>query len=501
VASVNIDDNFWDERDELKHIRQFARSRRANPLSVLAVALVRATCQIPPNIVLPPTIGGRVAPNLFCALVGESGFGKGASERAGRDTIRFVTEDAEDLPEFSPGSGEGLARTLMTESTALFVVSEVDTLGSLFARRGQTLEPELRKLFMGEHLGFANAGKETRTKVDALSYRAGLIVGVQPLRAGVLLNGADGGTPQRFLWAPTRDPDMPDDKPDEMEPLDLYPCFHRGEVRDLVVPGVAVEEMDRQQVDTHRGEPGIDPLDGHALLTRLKVAAGLMVLADRSYITEDDWELARRVTLLSKWTRADVQRAVEEQSRRRRIARAAETAEHDEYLEDRKLRRTRNAIVSTLDKLRDGEWIGGAGLRRKLRKELRGYLGEAIAQLIDEGPIEEAERNGGHVYRRVHPVHSVHRSLNSEDTGVRQGVRSTPHKPTPQPPTRENTPTESEPASEPDNSAQTPQPPSSKHNGAKLSPDCTNCGRYPTAGNPSFQGICAACITRERSRR
>lgn len=494
-----VTEDFWDERDELKHIRDFARSRRANPLSTLGVALVRATCMIPPNVVLPPIVGGRTAPNLFAALVGESGVGKGASERAGREAIRYVVEDP-DLPEFSPGSGEGIARTLMQEPTALFVAAEIDTLAALFGRKGSTLEAELRKLYMGDNLGFANANASTRTKVEALSYRAGLIVGVQPLRAGVLLNG-DGGTAQRFLWVSTRDKEMPDERPADIEPLEVIPShFSKDAMHDLKVPSVAFEQMDRQQVDTHRGEPGIDPLDGHALLTCLKVAAALMVLDGRGEISEDDWNVARRIMLLSKWTRAGVQQDVQEQRRRQVVARAVETAERDEYLEDRKLRRTRNAIVGTLDKLRDGDWITGAGLRRTLRKELRGYFGEATAQLIKEKRVEENESERGHVYRRVHPVHPVHPDLNSEDAGVRQGVRRTPHNTRSRPSSGENAPPKPEASPESDGSVRSLYAPPSRYNGAKLAPDCTGCGRYPSVGNPSFPGLCPVCVIRRRSR-
>ena len=72
------DDDLWD-RPTLKHVHAFARSRRACPDSTLAAVLVRADCQIPPWVKLPPIIGGRTALNLFAALVGESGAGKGAS--------------------------------------------------------------------------------------------------------------------------------------------------------------------------------------------------------------------------------------------------------------------------------------------------------------------------------------------------------------------------------------------------------------------------------------
>ena len=66
---------------------------------------------------------------------------------------------------------------------------------------------------MSERLGFTNAQKTTRTMVQAHTYRACLVVGVQELRRGSLLADAGGGTPQRFLWLPAFDPNAPDTPP------------------------------------------------------------------------------------------------------------------------------------------------------------------------------------------------------------------------------------------------------------------------------------------------
>lgn len=247
-------DELFDQRTELARIRDFARSRRTNPLSVLGVVLVRTLCHIPPFVVVPPLIGGRTALNLPLALVGEPGGGKDASITAGRDAVHFDSDTLDELPELTVGSGEGIARTFVdigpdSVHTALFVASEIDTLAALFDRKGGTLEAELRKLTMGQSLGFANAQKETRTNVPALSYRAGLLVGVQPLRAGALLNARDAGTPQRFLWMPTRDPEMPDDRPEPVVGLTVGVTGWRiptGDLYcDLVVPDVARTMIDR----------------------------------------------------------------------------------------------------------------------------------------------------------------------------------------------------------------------------------------------------------------
>jgi hypothetical protein len=407
------DDDLWD-RPTLKHIHDFARSRRACPNSTLAAALARAVCQIPPWVKLPPIVGGRTAINLFAALVGESGAGKGASEAAARDAITWVNPAVEYLPERPLGSGEGLARTYMDLEdcldilTVLWCAPEIDTLRALFARQGATLEGELRKLYMGEQLGFTNSDKKTRTFVKGLTYRAGLIAGVQPLRAGMLLGGADGGTPQRFLWALTRDPDMPEQRPPELDPLTVtVPKFAPG---DLWVPPVARAEIERHQLDYHHGMPGIDPLDGHALLTQLKVAAALMVLDGRDRLNNGDWKLAADIMAHSSATRAAVARATEAQHHHRNRGRAADAAERAEYMSDRKLARAKRTILRQLDKSPDGECVNHAALRRTFKSDVRDEFDPAIAQLIDEGQILKVQMDRGHGYLRstrppfVHPT-------------------------------------------------------------------------------------------------
>jgi len=95
----------------------------------------------------------------------------------------------------------------------VFTCPEIDTMTALMSRQGSTLSAELRKLYSGEQLGFANAAKDTRNVVEGGSYRACLIAGVQPLRSNALLNASDGGLPRRFVWLPTSDVDAPDQPP------------------------------------------------------------------------------------------------------------------------------------------------------------------------------------------------------------------------------------------------------------------------------------------------
>ena len=85
-------------------------------------------------------------------------------------------------------------------------VSELDGLLALGKRPGSTILPILRLAYNGGTLGFTNADQQRTIQIDAHTYRLALSVGVQPLRAAPLLDDADGGLPQRFLWMPCHDP-------------------------------------------------------------------------------------------------------------------------------------------------------------------------------------------------------------------------------------------------------------------------------------------------------
>ena len=407
VVDLNSTDTFWSCRPALAHVLEFARGRRAGPWAVLGVVLARAVASVEPNVMLPPTIGSAVSLNMFCALVGPSGAGKGAAEGAARDAIQFRDFGGSfvDTDTFPLGSGEGLARTFRPagadddepndRTRALFSAPEVDTIAALGSRQGSTLMPELRKLFMGEQIGFQNASKATRSVLPAHSYRACVTVGVQPVKAGPLLHDADGGTPQRFVWMRVDDPDAPDAPPAEPAPLVVkMPRWGAGAVH-LEVPEVARDAMDRHRLATLRGEP-VDPLDGHRMLTRLKVAVALMILDGRTVPTAEDWTLAGTVTRVSDRTRASIEHTIAEKTRAANRARAEAKAAEAEIITDRTdesdRRRIRGAVLRCLGRR-------GSATRRELRNTLKANLRDRLDDVLDEALEAGALAFDGTVYR------------------------------------------------------------------------------------------------------
>lgn len=415
---------FWDERPELAHVRDFARSRRCSPWALLGVVLTRAVVTVPSYVVLPPTVGSFASLNLFCALVGPSGAGKGAAESAAVDAVDFGVE----MKPVSPGSGEGLVKvyghvvkrpkedgggwaTKRVADAALLSAPEVDTLVALGSRQGSTLLPLLRQAWSGEALGFAYSDPEKALHIERHRYRMGLVLGVQPGRAAPLLDDADGGTPQRFLWLPVNDPEAPDDRPDAPPPLKRWGKWHGARAAGLTttrqvmqIPQVAVDEIDAARLARLRGEEAA--LDGHALLARLKVAAALAILAGRDYVYDDDWRLAGVVMAISDATRAGVTRFLQGEAARRDEAfgrrEGLRAVVAESVADEERTRRVCGVLRRGLARSGD-EWLTGAGVRRLAASRDRGFVDEALALLVASGDVEVDQDGDRQRFRKAQP--------------------------------------------------------------------------------------------------
>lgn len=405
-------ESFWSERVELAHVRDFARARRCSPWALLGVVLGHAVAAVPPHVVLPPIVGSAASLNLFCALVGPSGAGKGAAESAALEAVDHGSK----VETFAPGSGEGLTTlfarrvrqskedgggwsTKRIRDAVVLSAPEVDALVALGGRQGATLLPQLRQAWSGEALGFAYSDPEKALRVERHSYRLALVVGVQPGRAAPLLDDADGGTPQRFLWLPVVDAEAPDVAPACPAPImrynrwhgvpgGLFETFRPRTLQHMSVPDVARTEIDAARLARLRGEQAA--LDGHALLGRLKVAAALGILTGRDYVDADDWRLAGVVMAVSDRTRASISEHLRREAERRdeaigrsdgrRAVVAAQTAD------DAAVSRVCQVIRRGLAR-RPGEALTRNAVLRLAASRDRGYGDEALERLVAVGDV------------------------------------------------------------------------------------------------------------------
>ncbi len=398
----NVDD-FFDARPELDRLRTFARSRRAAPWATTGVALVRCVSAVEPFVMLPPTIGGHASLNLFLGLVGVSGGGKGAAEAGGADAINFG-----DLTTWGVGSGEGIPHLFLRRTKAkdgepagieqhttrvLLRAPEVDTLDALKGRSGSTLLPKIRDAWIGDDLSFGYVDDTKRLPLRAHSYRLGLIVGIQPERAGVLLEHADDGTPQRFAWMPARDPHVPLVAPDEPEPWPAWRCPRWPTATNgrsvLGVCTEAIDAMDEAAVARHRGEVGA--LDGHSLLARLKVAAALGILNGRPEVNAEDWQLAGVFMAVSDHTRTATAETLAYKSTIANRARGQAEGEREIVRTSTVAEATSAAVARKLAAKIGPEWIGRSAIRRALNSADRSHFEDAADRLIAAGTIEVRE--------------------------------------------------------------------------------------------------------------
>lgn len=423
VEAVKMPDFPWDTRPVLRHLHDFARARMVAPLALLGVALARVAVVTPAAYVLPPLVGGPGTPNLFVALVGPPGAGKGAGHAAAEDALDLsgwrdgITRD-EQLYITNVGSGEGILHAYAMWSKAegvqqiresvLFVVNEVDQLTAVGSRQGATLMPKLREAYSGETLAFNYADPTKRLHVRRHHYRMALTVGVQPGRAAALFDDADGGTPQRFLWLPVTDPDMPRDRLPEPKRWTVKVPGRPPTGRVVVaVCDEAREEITEAHWRRSRGEG--DALDGHALYTQLKVAAALAVLDGHlgtDGVTAEDWCLAGVLMDVSNATRTAVQAELRRAAAGANEARARAEAVRDlvkaDTVEAAAAQKASKAALTALRK-QPGEWLTGADLRRAVSSRVRPDLDAALDALVLAGVVEvdEIEHHGqpGRRYR------------------------------------------------------------------------------------------------------
>jgi hypothetical protein len=153
---------------------------------------------------------------------------------------------------------------------------------------------------------------------------------------------------------------------------------------DLAVPEVARTAIDNHRLAVLREDHTVDPLDGHALLCRLKTAAALMALDGRTIIDPADWKLSGYVMDVSAYTRERCRRALVDQTRSQNTACALATAEREEIMSDRRVQRARDGI---LRQLRQQTPQLRSALRRNLKGDIRDYFDAALEDLDRSGEV------------------------------------------------------------------------------------------------------------------
>ena len=410
---------FWSQREWLTTVHSFAKARGAAPWGTLGEVLVQVSTAKHWQIKLPPILGGEVPLNLLVALVGPSGGGKGIAQRTGRAAVKMKgCPPATALP---IGSGQAIAHAYMkpapkkkTDSgdlfddaprpapvqhtwNVIFDVPEISTLGGLIDMNGSQLNGEMCKAFFGETLGGSYVDITKNVPVPEGRYAFGMTMGVQPKKADILLQSEDGGTPQRVLWLSISNPGIPDERPDgDPEPYTWqHPPIYAGPDTPIIVDVCEPARREIYAAHVRRVRAEIDDdiapdLDGHLLLTRLKVAATFGLLDGRVSVNEEDWHLAGIIMSHSLRVRTVVENVQAKMAAEKNTAAAHATAAKNAVIEDdtaaRKVRAAGARILTKLDG-RPG-WTKRKELRRLVGRTWWPWFDEAMDHHIAAGAVE-----------------------------------------------------------------------------------------------------------------
>lgn len=363
TPAPNLPTTFWDTRPELAAIRDTAHARTRSADAVLGAVLARVATCIHPTVTLPPIVGARGSLDYIAALVAPSGAGKSSSTAIAAELID-VSDDRTSV--ITHGSGEGLIDSYLgmvqehdddgkpvkvrrqVKDAVLVEIDEGQVLAELGSRKGSTLGPTLRSAWSGATLGTANADAERRRHIPGGSYRFAAIVGLQTAKAAAVLDDADGGTAQRFVWFSATDPNIPDNPP--TKPAWSWERTIHDWMTFKVDESVATEIRARDLARS-RGEVTPDPLDGHRDLARLKTAA-LLAMLNRSKVevTAQDWDLAGQVMDASDRVRQTIidhaQWVAKDAARRDTDRHLARAQALDDDAADRALRRVARTIAN-----------------------------------------------------------------------------------------------------------------------------------------------------------
>jgi hypothetical protein len=131
---------------------------------------------------------------------------------------------------------------------------------------------------------------------------------------------------------------------------------------------------------------------GHDTLARIKYAAHFALLAGRTTVTDDDWDLAGTLHKISVHTRENIQTQLRQQAQLKAhkvaIARGAEASTVSTRIDDDSMGATKHKIKILLGNgpLKIYE------IKKKITPRLREYVHPAVDELLNENTINLVDK-------------------------------------------------------------------------------------------------------------
>jgi hypothetical protein len=425
-----LPESFYQSRPVLQRIRDYAHSRGAAADMVLYGVLSRIAGMLPTGCRLETGIGSTkgASLNLFVAAIGDSAGGKSTGAGVSRDM--YSPPPRLDFIDGAPlGTGEGLAEAYIgyvhreiegtevksgprkgqprlervreqVRRNAFYFADEGELLTKLLERNGSTIGVVIRTAWYGGTLGNTNADPDRNRIIPEGNYSMGMFIGFQPDTAQPLLADSAAGTTQRFVYCSATDPNIPATRPRRGEPPTPTPFVVQPKMMHL--PDEIADLVWTHHHDKVTGAAEIPRLDGHGMLTRLKLAALLALLDSRHEVSTStlvavgDWELTEIMWQTSCKVRDHYLKQAELAEARDRHNRNLNYADREEMAEIRR-QQVRDASTKVVrlarligkyvhDPVKPAQTTGD--VHRRLRSTDRAHLDEALSYAASEGWVE-----------------------------------------------------------------------------------------------------------------
>lgn len=397
-GTVEVNGEMYEPGEALTRVKDFADYNSLAPVAVAVLAVMQVCASVPAGTTFNAGLGPGSL-NQLTAVVGQPGSGKDRHSYRTSLALKVFHGSHEVKPQRLPiGTGEGIVEALKGGKPAIFGTSEVGGFNELMKRPGATLRATVLALYSGNAIGFTT--KKEASSLPANSYTAGLWVSTQPDKAGALLDGEDDGLAHRFVWVEPINPTLitkaveidysqnitelhPVILPDDIQEVGVR--FHRSIVTATVKAG--------RETLTY-GPQGNN--DGHRHQTRLKVAAGLALLASRNVVDLGDWYRAGALMDYSDAVRRNCQKHlegkdVEAQTKRLENQELAQTRVHEN-----RVKRNRVRILEALADPASEEAVKWSPLLQARPYRERDSMSEALQQLIRTGAVTAVPNADGH---------------------------------------------------------------------------------------------------------
>ena len=398
----------------LDKVAKAAKTRDVNPWGVLGAVMAWVAVDIPPEVTTLGEQQGKGTFNLFVALCGEPGAGKGRTMQLASDMVRreirgnFVTAEFNKPMRGPVGSPEGMISVLRPRTAAededednqppelarvIFEVAEINRLYGERRAQESTQEGTLLSMWSNENVGVLRKKEQDTLAVEAWSYRACFLVGAQAKWVHRLAGETSDGLAQRWLYLPVATTHV--ERPQlgkkrnaakvEIPTIDI-PAEVWNATKPVVIDNYVQYALELQAYFLRKADAEkrpVDPFNVHRAYNQARVAAALAVITrGRLEVSPEAWHLAGVVMDVSDLTRARIVREYEHHERRDRVEAAADRAGIND---DAVIKAAETKIVKVLE--RSKGYVPHSELRRSMSRPQREVLDTALDNLEEKRTI------------------------------------------------------------------------------------------------------------------